>query len=184
MFKIVAEEQGWLDSFNARYGTDYKQGDVVGKYDDVISVIDPEVATSLEDTIYYFNHTFAQGEAIWLEEVNEMDNIQELVIKWAEVRGLGKANPAAQMIKAQEELGELAAGFNKKDMKKFIDSLGDLQVVLIILSAQMDVSYKDSLISAYNEIKDRKGMMIGDSFVKYADLSDEDKAAFDERESK
>lgn len=71
MLKIVAEEQGWLDVFNDRNGTEYKQGDFVGKDDDVISTVDPNVARSLEDTIYYFNHSIAQGEAIWLEKVEK-----------------------------------------------------------------------------------------------------------------
>ena len=69
MFKIVAEEQGWLDSFNGRYGTDYKQGDVVEE-DEVINIIE-NTEFYLSVKIDVFNHIVAQGEAIWLEKVGK-----------------------------------------------------------------------------------------------------------------
>lgn len=69
MFKIVAEEQGWLDSFNDRYGTNYKQGDVVDENEIVGSVgsVDYKLSTEIDT----FNHIVAQGEAIWLEKVEK-----------------------------------------------------------------------------------------------------------------
>lgn len=69
MFKIAVEEQGWLDAFNGRYGTDYKQGDVVEE-DEVIGVIE-NTEFYLSTEIDVFNHVVAQGEAIWLEKVEK-----------------------------------------------------------------------------------------------------------------
>lgn len=69
MFKIVAEEQGWLNVFNGRYGTNYKQGDVVDE-DEVVGSIG-NVDYYLANEIGNFNHVVAQGEAIWLEKVEK-----------------------------------------------------------------------------------------------------------------
>lgn len=69
MYKIVAEEQGWLDSFNSRYGTDYKQGDVVDE-DELVGV-NENGELYLSNEIIVFNSVVAQGKAIWLEEVEK-----------------------------------------------------------------------------------------------------------------
>lgn len=87
MFKIVAEEQGWLDSFNGRYGTDYKQGDVVEE-DEVIGVIE-NTELYLSTEIDVFNHVVAQGEAIWLEKVEKKsgsyDDLTSENVDWGDL---------------------------------------------------------------------------------------------------
>lgn len=97
--------------------------------------------------------------------------MNELIIKWAVERGLDKPeNATKQLTKAMEELGELSAGINKQDRDKQIDSLGDLQVVLIILSMQLGIDYIGSLGSAYEVIKNRTGKTINGVFVKSEDM--------------
>ncbi|MGX7040986.1 MazG-like family protein [Leuconostoc lactis] len=97
--------------------------------------------------------------------------MNELIIKWAIERGLDKPeNATKQLTKAMEELGELSAGINKRDRDKQVDSLGDLQVVLIILSMQLGIDYNDALTTAYNVIKNRTGKTINGVFVKSEDM--------------
>lgn len=71
MFKIMADEQGWLDTFNRMYVVDYKQGDTVDE--DEIIKIDQFGEYELGAEINNFNNTVARGEAIWLEKVGESE---------------------------------------------------------------------------------------------------------------
>ena len=96
-----------------------------------------------------------------------LSNMNDLVLKWADERGLLKAeNAPRQMLKLMEEVGELAGAMAKNKQGDIIDAIGDIQVVLIILSKQLGIDYKESLIYAYNEIKERKGKLINGVFVK------------------
>lgn len=93
---------------------------------------------------------------------------------WARAKGLqNPSNSSKQLIKLMEEVGELSAAYNKGQQNKVIDSLGDIQVVLIILCMQLGVGYQTSLEEAYKQIKYRKGKMINGSFVKNEDLEAE-----------
>lgn len=110
-------------------------------------------------------------------------SITEKVRQWATVRNLDTANPKSQLLKGFEELSELSVGVNKQQEEKIIDSMGDIQVVLIILAQQLGIDYEKSLEYAYEQIKDRKGMMIDGTFIKYADLSEENKKILDNEEN-
>jgi NTP pyrophosphatase (non-canonical NTP hydrolase) len=90
--------------------------------------------------------------------------------QWAKDRGLDSADPAKQALKLGEEFGELCQGLAKSDMPLVIDSIGDMYVVLTILSMQLGVNIEDCIETAYNEIKDRKGKMVNGTFVKESDL--------------
>ncbi|GIP63345.1 hypothetical protein J32TS6_19000 [Virgibacillus pantothenticus] len=89
---------------------------------------------------------------------------------WAIDRGLDEAQPEKQMLKLVEEVGELAQGLAKGNLDQVIDSIGDVYVVLTILSMQMDLDIKDCIAAAYAEISDRKGKMINGVFIKQEDL--------------
>ena len=102
-----------------------------------------------------------------MSELKEIKELETLIANWAEEKGL--LNPEfapKQFMKIQEELGELASAIIKEDIDKEIDSIGDLLVTIIILAYQRNISLKYALNVAYNEIKDRKGKLIGGSFVK------------------
>jgi NTP pyrophosphatase (non-canonical NTP hydrolase) len=89
------------------------------------------------------------------------------VLKWAEERGiLIPDNATKQMLKLTEEVGELAGAIAKNNKIDQIDAIGDIQVVLIILSEQLGINYKEALESAYNVIKNRKGKTVNGIFIK------------------
>ena len=93
--------------------------------------------------------------------------MNDLVLKWAEERGLLKAeNAPRQMLKLIEEVGELAGAMAKNKQGDIVDAIGDIQVVLIILSKQLGYDYEQCLVDAYNVIKERKGKLINGVFVK------------------
>ena len=102
-----------------------------------------------------------------MSELKEIKELEMLIANWAEEKGL--LNPEfapKQFMKIVEELGELASAIIKDDQDNEIDSVGDLLVTIIILAYQRNISLKYALNVAYNEIKDRKGKMVGGSFVK------------------
>ena len=100
-------------------------------------------------------------------------NLDELTFKikdWAMARELDEAQPEKQMLKLVEEVGELAQGLAKGNLDQVVDSIGDVYVVLKILSMQLDLNLSDCVSEAYDEIKDRKGKMVDGVFVKEEDL--------------
>lgn len=101
-----------------------------------------------------------------------MTNLTDKIKQWAVDRNLHTANPDKQMLKLFEELGELAEGMAKDRPEQVADSIGDIYVVLTILSLQLGIDIEDCIALAYDEIKDRKGRMIDGVFVKEADLKE------------
>ena len=103
-----------------------------------------------------------------------MDASFEAMIKaveeWSSARGIDKADPAKQMLKLTEEVGELAAGIvrNRKDM--IYDAIGDVLVVMIILCQQLRIPMISALQIAYRQIKNREGETVNGVFVKREDL--------------
>jgi NTP pyrophosphatase (non-canonical NTP hydrolase) len=89
------------------------------------------------------------------------------ILEWANERGiLISDNATKQMLKLTEEVGELAGAIAKNNKVDQIDAIGDIQVVLIILSEQLGINYKEALESAYNVIKERKGKTVNGIFIK------------------
>src|SRR5690554_6118583 len=104
-----------------------------------------------------------------------MDSLIEKVEKWFIDRGLDKADPTKQMLKLYEEMGEVSAGLARNDIDEIKDGIGDVLVVLIGLSMQMNIDITECLEIAYNEIKDRKGKLVNGVFVKEEDLKKKEK---------
>jgi NTP pyrophosphatase (non-canonical NTP hydrolase) len=100
----------------------------------------------------------------------ELCEITESIKEWAFVRGLDQADPNKQMLKLGEEFGELCQGMAKGNDDQVIDSIGDMYVVLTILSEQLNIDIVDCINAAYSEIKNRKGQMVNGVFVKEGDL--------------
>jgi NTP pyrophosphatase (non-canonical NTP hydrolase) len=93
--------------------------------------------------------------------------INEKVLEWAKERGiLITDNATKQMLKLTEEVGELAGAIAKNNKTDQIDAIGDIQVVLIILSKQLGIDYGNALASAYDQIKFRTGKTINGVFIK------------------
>ena len=96
--------------------------------------------------------------------------MKEMILNWARERNLLEAtNSNKQFLKLIEEVGELANAMGKRNSYGIKDSIGDIQVVLIILSYQLGFDYDECLESAYNEIKNRTGKTVNGIFIKDAD---------------
>lgn len=94
------------------------------------------------------------------------DNIR----KWALDRNLVTGStPSIQLNKLIEEVGELATGVNKRNTEVVLDSIGDAIVVLTIMASQYGVNVEKCIEMAYDEIKHRKGRMVGGMFIKEGD---------------
>ncbi|MBU5594895.1 MazG-like family protein [Amphibacillus sp. MSJ-3] len=99
-----------------------------------------------------------------------MDDLTMVIQQWAFDRRLDTADPSKQTIKLGEEFGELCEGMVKDNIDQVVDSIGDMYVVLTILSMQLGLEIEDCVRLAYEEIADRKGRMVNGVFVKEGDL--------------
>lgn len=93
--------------------------------------------------------------------------LQEDILNWADKKGLLKPeNTPKQIIKLQEEVGELAGAYLKKKTEEMCDAIGDIQIVMIILCQQLEIDYLECLNGAYEVIKDRTGNTVNGIFIK------------------
>jgi len=91
----------------------------------------------------------------------------ENIRSWAEERGIyAEGDTKTQLIKLQEEMGELAKATLEKDQAEVIDAIGDMVVVLTNLAHLNNVHIETCIAEAYNVIAKRKGKMINGTFVK------------------
>ena len=100
----------------------------------------------------------------------EPETVTEKIRNWSVDRNLHTADPTKQALKLGEEFGELFEGLAKGNKELTKDALGDMYVVMTILSQQLGFTIEDCIEIAYDEIKDRRGKMIDGVFVKEADL--------------
>lgn len=109
--------------------------------------------------------------------------LEPLVLQWAKEKGiLYKATPIAQALKTLEEVNELIEAVEYQDLnfdtftnqkdkvvntkEEIKDALGDILVTIIIGAELQGLKLEDCLESAYNVIKDRKGVMRDGQFYK------------------
>ena len=97
-----------------------------------------------------------------------MEELTKLIIKWHHYRNLIEgSSDKDQVLKLMQELGELSDSVCKgKDVR---DDLGDMMVVMLNIMERQGISMEDCLSTAYNDIRDRKGIMIDGIFVKEGD---------------
>ena len=92
------------------------------------------------------------------------------IIFWAEARNLigptGEATKHGQVCKTFEEVTELLDAINKGDEAAARDAIGDIIVTLTIQAAMWRLSVDECVEAAWQEIKDRKGRLVGGVFVK------------------
>lgn len=95
-----------------------------------------------------------------------LGDLVDNVWQWFEDRGLH--DPVMQMVKVQEEVGELAHEISRAryDTPEVVDALGDIFVTIIGMCHHLGIEPGYALLTAYHEIKDRKGKVINGSFVK------------------
>lgn len=104
------------------------------------------------------------------EKLLEKEQLKDKVILWAKERDLHLVDPRLQMLKMTEEVGELANALGKGKQELIADGIGDVLVVLRVLCLQLDLNLEECLRVAYEEIKDRKGVMVNGFYVKLGDL--------------
>ena len=97
-----------------------------------------------------------------IEDVNRIK-------QWHHDRNLiDGSDDKSQFAKLIQEAGELSDNICKgNDIK---DDIGDMIVVLINIAERNDVSITECIKTAWEDIKDRKGMMRDGVFVKQDDL--------------
>ncbi|QOY37061.1 MazG-like family protein [Anaerobacillus isosaccharinicus] len=100
-----------------------------------------------------------------------MNDLTKVIQQWAIDRKLDTADPNKQMLKLGEEFGELCSAMARGDEWKTSDAIGDMYVVLTILSMQLGLNIEACVLAAYEEIKDRRGEMVNGTFIKDSDLN-------------
>jgi len=96
-----------------------------------------------------------------------MSDWKERIKQWASDRNLIEgSSPRKQMGKLIEECNELYEGLLDNDIADIKDAIGDTQVVLAVMCAQLGIDIDECREIAWNEIKDRKGRMVDGVFVK------------------
>ena len=101
----------------------------------------------------------------------DLDLLESKIKQWHYDRNLiDGANDKDQVCKLIQEVGELSDNVCKG--KDVADDIGDCIVVLINIATRNNLSLGDCMNQAWNDIKDRKGMMIDGIFVKDADTLD------------
>lgn len=96
------------------------------------------------------------------------EELEKKIHQWGLDRGIIQNGTAlTQAIKTSEEVSELLAAINHKDLPATKDAVGDIIVTLIMCCAISDITLVDCLAGAYDEIKDRKGYLRADGmFIK------------------
>lgn len=131
---------------------------------------DELVANYLQEREQFFLDTEITEPNAKQTDILNLQVLTNNIRRWAVERNLHTADPSKQALKFGEEAGELFEGLAKGDMDLVRDAIGDIFVVLTILSMQIGYSIESNIELAYDEIKDRKGRMIDGVFVKESDL--------------
>lgn len=106
-----------------------------------------------------------------MQKFTTIDSLAAKVLDWAEARNLlAGSTPIHQFAKLSSEMGELADNLLKNaPREKIADDIGDCMVVLTIIAKQNGLDLVHCLAAAYNDIKDRKGIMVDGVFIKETD---------------
>ena len=99
-----------------------------------------------------------------------LDELETRIRQWGVDRKIlgpeGQGTVAGQMAKLEEEFLELDFGVKTGDVYECKDAIGDMTVVLVMLADLLGLSFRDCVVAAWDEIKDRKGEMRDGVFVK------------------
>ena len=114
---------------------------------------------------------YRQQEETKLAEQLDLTQLTARIQGWAVDRNLHTADPVKQALKFFEEAGELSQGMVKGNEEQIKDSIGDIYVVMTILSMQLGLEIEDCVYHAYDEIKDRRGKLVDGVFIKESDLN-------------
>ena len=97
-----------------------------------------------------------------------MEELEKKVAQWHHDRNLIEgATDKDQFCKLIQEAGELSDNICKG--KDISDDIGDMIVVLINIAERNNLTLKECLEKAWNDIKDRKGKLVDGIFIKEGD---------------
>jgi NTP pyrophosphatase (non-canonical NTP hydrolase) len=87
------------------------------------------------------------------------------IVSWHLARNLiHGSDDKQQVLKLIQEVGELSDSVCKKTTP--IDDIGDIIVVLVNIAVRHNLSLKECIDHAYEDIKDRRGKMLDGIFIK------------------
>ncbi len=96
-----------------------------------------------------------------------MSDWKERIKQWAADRNLIEGStPTRQIGKLNEECEELSVAIWRSNTDDIKDAIGDIQVVLAVMCAQLNLDIDECREIAWEQIKDRKGKMVDGVFVK------------------
>ena len=154
-----------LDNIGFKWETSHGEFELTDKT--IQWIIDNSMTSMYNDQrCYIYNKAFSVE---FLDEASfeEKSNVYDLIRVWAKEKGIyDKGDSKTQYVKLMEEAGELAKALLKNDKPEIIDAIGDMVVVLTNLAKLENLLIEDCVVSAYDVIKNRKGKMIGGTFVK------------------
>jgi NTP pyrophosphatase (non-canonical NTP hydrolase) len=98
------------------------------------------------------------------------DDTLHAIQQWGKDRNIiGDGQPLQQLPKLIEEMGELAGGIARNHQHQIKDGIGDVIVVLSMIAGQRGLTIAECIAHAYDEIKDRKGVLLNGTFIKSTD---------------
>tara|TARA_Y100000385_G_scaffold221508_1_gene231220 strand:+ start:758 stop:1138 length:381 start_codon:yes stop_codon:yes gene_type:complete len=125
---------------------------------------------SVHDQIARVNQLLSGRNQTNIHANDDLEKFVNLVRQWHHDRNLIEgASDKDQFCKLMQEAGELSDNICKG--KDISDDIGDMMVVLINIAERNNLTLKDCLMKAWDDIKDRKGKMVDGVFIKEADLS-------------
>ena len=96
-----------------------------------------------------------------------MSDWKERIKQWAADRNLIEGStPWKQFSKLDEEREELARALRSLDFREIKEAIGHIQVFLAVMCCQLGIDIDECREIAWEQIKDRKGKMVDEVFVK------------------
>jgi len=107
------------------------------------------------------------------QEINEENRGIEIsiqrIISWHLARNLiHGSDDKQQVLKLMQEVGELSDSICKNTTP--VDDIGDIIVILINIAVRNNLPLKHCIDHAYEDIKDRTGIMKDGIFIKASDI--------------
>jgi len=94
-----------------------------------------------------------------------IETLIDKISMWHRDRNLiDGANDKDQFCKLIQECGELSDNICKQ--QDIRDDIGDIMVVLINIAVRNNITIEECLQTAYDDIKDRRGIMVDGVFMK------------------
>lgn len=119
-----------------------------------------------------YNKLQTELMALEIEQMHCLDVKIGKVLDWSNERNIIQGSTLlAQYAKVVSEIGELGDALLKNNKDESEDAIGDAMVVLINIAAMCNTDLNTCLSKAYEQIKDRKGIMFNGAFVKETDAN-------------